>query len=83
MQNSYTTSPFFGDFATAIKTLRENMTYVEFDNMLKDISKANDKGKLSEFIDQAEYFYYNEGTDLALAFHFAWFDLIQDQGEKI
>jgi hypothetical protein len=68
-------------FITSIVTLRENMTYDEFVNMLKDIINANDKGKLAEFL-QATQKMYNEGTDLASAFHFAWFDLINDQGEN-
>jgi hypothetical protein len=69
-------------FTTSLITLRENMTYVEFDNMLKDLLNANDQGKLAEFLELTQKM-YNEGTDLASAFHFAWFDLINDQGEKI
>lgn len=68
-------------FATSIKTLRENMTYIEFDNMIRDISKANDRGKLDEFLTNTELM-YAQGTDLVSAFHFAMFDIIETQGEN-
>jgi hypothetical protein len=78
MQNSYTTSPFFGDFATAIKTLRENLTTLEFNTALDTLKEANDRGILNEFIDEAEYSYYNEGADPMSAFYFATAELFTD-----
>jgi len=78
MQNSYTTSPFFGDFATAIKSLRENLTTLEFNLALDTLKEANDRGILSEFIDEAEYSYYNEGADPMSAFDFATAELFTD-----
>ena len=81
MENSYTTSPFFGDFVSSVKALRENMTYLEFNDMLDLLKQANDKAILNEFLDQSEYGYYNEGADLASAFSFAQFDLLLEPGE--
>ena len=78
MQNSYTTSPFFGDFATAIKTLRENLTSLEFNAALDTLKEANDRGILREFIDEAEYSYYTEGADPMSAFDFARDELFID-----
>ena len=72
---------FFGDFVSSTKSLRENMTYLEFNDMLDLLRQANDKAILNEFLDQAEFNYYSEGTDLATAFSHAQFDLLLDPGE--
>ena len=68
-------------FTTSITTLRENMTYVEFDGMLRAIITANDRGKLEEFLNDAA-FIYSQGTDLTSAFEHSLFDIIQDQGDN-
>jgi hypothetical protein len=72
---------FFADFVNNTKELRENMTYLEFNDMLDLLRQANDKAILNEFLDQAEFSYYSEGTDLATAFSHAQFDLLLDPGE--
>jgi hypothetical protein len=72
---------FFADFVTNTKELRENMTYLEFNDMLDLLKQANDKAILNEFLDQSEFSYYSEGTDLATAFSHAQFDLLLDPGE--
>jgi hypothetical protein len=72
---------FFGDFVSSTKSLRENMTYLEFNDMLDLLKQANDKAILNEFLDQAEFNYYSEGTDLATAFSHAQFDQLLDPGE--
>lgn len=68
-------------FVISLKTLRENLTYVEMDQILRDIQDANDRGKLDEFLSQAESM-YRQGTDLPTSFHYAMFDIVQDQGEN-
>ena len=65
-------------FTTSLNTLRENMTYVEFDGLLRDITRANDKGKLQDFLREAKT-YYSQGTDLRSAFDNALFDIVMDQ----
>ena len=74
---------FFGDFVSSTKSLRENMTYLEFNDMLDLLRQANDKAILNEFLDQAEFNYYSEGTDLATAFSHAQFDQLLDPGENL
>lgn len=68
-------------FATSIKTLRDNMTYVEFDGLIQNIVRANDRGKLEEFLNEAK-FIYSQGTDLASAFSNALFDILVEQEEN-
>ena len=68
-------------FATSIKTLRENMTYVEFDSMLRHITEANNRGLLEDLLARVELS-YSQGTDLASAFEYSVFDIIVDQGEN-
>jgi hypothetical protein len=68
-------------FATSIKTLRENMTYVEFDGLIQNIVRANDQGKLEELLNEAQS-NYSQGTDLASAFSNALFDILVEQGEN-
>lgn len=70
----------FSMFVTSLKTLRDNLTYVEMDSILSDIKDANDRGKLDEFLSQVEYM-HSKGTDLATSFHYALFDIVQEQGE--
>ena len=68
-------------FATSIKTLRENMTYVDFDSMLRTIQEANNRGKLEDLFEKVQVI-YSQGTDLASAFEHSIFDIVQDQGEN-
>ena len=68
-------------FATSIIALRENMTYVEFDSMLRTIEDANNRGKLEELLEKVQAI-YSQGTDLASAFEHSIFDIVQDQGEN-
>jgi hypothetical protein len=56
------------------------MTYLEFNDMLDLLRQANDKAILNEFLDQAEFSYYSECTDLATAFSHAQFDLLLEPG---
>ena len=67
---------------TSLKAIRENTTYLEFDEVLNCLKQANDMGKLEEFLSQAEYI-HTEGTDLASSFHFALVDVLQDPGENL
>lgn len=68
-------------FAISIKSLRENMTYVEFDAILRDIKDANDKGKLEDLLDRVQDMYSN-GTDIHTSFHYAMFDIVHNQGDN-
>lgn len=62
----------------AIKTIRENTTYLQFNEILDLLREANDKGLLSEFVDQAEYLFETEDHDFANAFDSAYYDIVQD-----
>lgn len=68
-------------FATSLKTLRENLTYVEMDQILRTLVDANNRGKLEDLLSQAEYI-YSEGSDLATSFHYAHFDIVEVQGDN-
>ena len=80
---SYNTTPLLADFVASATNLRENMTYLEFNSMLDLLRQANDKGKLSEFLDQTEYSYYTEGLDPMSSFETAFVDVCVDPGEVI
>ena len=67
-------------FVTSLKTLRENLTYVEMDQILRDIVDANNRGMLEELLTQAEGM-YKSGCDLNTAVHYAHFDIVEVQGE--
>ena len=67
-------------FVTSLKTLRENLTYVETDQILRALVDANNRGELTALLENAE-FMYKDGTDLSTAFHYAMFDIIEHQGE--
>ena len=51
----------------AIKTIRENTTYVEFDQLLQFLKPANDLGLVDEFIDEVHRVMYVDNTDLSTA----------------
>jgi uncharacterized protein with von Willebrand factor type A (vWA) domain len=68
-------------FTTSLITLRENMTYVDFDSMLGTIERANNLGKLPELLHKVEQI-YSQGTDLASAFEHSMFDITRDQEEN-
>ena len=51
----------------AIKTIRENTTYVEFDQLLQFLKKANDLGIVDEFIDELHQVMNIENSDLTSA----------------
>ena len=68
-------------FTTSILALRENMTYPEFDSMLRTIQEANNRAKLEELLEKVQVI-YSQGTDLDSAFEHSIFDIVQDQGEN-
>lgn len=68
-------------FVTSLKTIRENITYLEFEEALRSIKEANDRGKLDEFLGQVQRI-YDEGTDLVSAFQHALFDVLSNPGEN-
>ena len=65
-------------FAMSLITLRENMTYIEFDGLLRDLARVNDQGKLEEFLKEAQT-NYSQGSNLVTAFDNALFDVIVEQ----
>ena len=68
-------------FTTSLLTLRENMTYIEFDSMLRTIQEANNRAKLEVLFEKVNHI-YSQGTDLDSAFEHSIFDIVQDQGEN-
>jgi len=67
-------------FAASLIAIRENTTYIEFDNMMSCVSKANDRGKLEEFLNQAQAI-YSQGSDLTSAIANPLSDHFVDQGQ--
>ena len=61
-----------------IKNLRENTTYVEFDDILNSVKKANDLGDLDRYLDSVEFLINVEGLNPASAFQKAFVDLISE-----
>ena len=51
----------------AIKTIRENTTYLEFEQLLQFLKHANDLGLIDEFIDEVHHIMYVDNTDLSTA----------------
>jgi len=51
----------------AIKTIRENTTYIEFEQLLQFLKNANDLGLVDEFIDEVHHVMYLDNTDLSTA----------------
>lgn len=51
----------------AIKTIRENTTYIEFEQLLQFLKNANDLGLVEEFIDEVHHVMYLDNTDLSTA----------------
>lgn len=51
----------------AIKTIRENTTYLEFDQLLQFLKHANDLGLVDEFIDEVHHIMYVDNTVLSTA----------------
>jgi hypothetical protein len=51
----------------AIKNIRENTTYLEFDQLLQFLKNANDLGLVDEFINEVHHIMYLDNTDLLTA----------------
>lgn len=61
----------------AIKTIRENTTYVEFDQLLQFLKKANDLGMVDEFIDELHHIMSIENSDLTSALQIVNFEILE------
>ena len=61
----------------AIKTIRENTTYVEFDQLLQFLKKANDLGIVDEFIDELHQVMSIENSDLTSALQIVNFEILE------
>jgi hypothetical protein len=61
----------------AIKTIRENTTYVEFDQLLQFLKKANDLGIVDEFIDELHQVMNIENSDLTSALQIVNFEILE------
>ena len=65
-------------YIEGIKTLRENTTYIEFDEILNSLKRANDLGDLERYIDSVEFIMNVEGLNPASAFEKAFHDLASE-----
>jgi hypothetical protein len=61
----------------AIKTIRENTTYVEFDQLFQFLKKANDLGIVDEFIDELHQVMSIENSDLTSALQIVNFEILE------
>jgi hypothetical protein len=61
----------------AIKTIRENTTYIEFDQLLQFLKKANDLGIVDEFIDELHQVMSIENSDLTSALQIVNFEILE------
>jgi len=62
----------------SLKRLRENTTFIEFDDILNNIKRANDLGDLDRYLDSVEFLIDAKNCDLAEAFEKAIVDLISE-----
>ena len=65
-------------YIEGIKRLRENTTFIEFDDILNSIKSANDLGDLERYIDSVEFLMNVEGLNPASAFEKAFHDLASE-----
>jgi len=61
----------------AIKTIRENTTYVEFDQLFQFLKKANDLGMVDEFIDELHHIMSIENSYLTSALQIVNFEILE------
>lgn len=80
MENNYFSTDV-SMFVTSLKAIRQITTPAEFNTILYAIQEASDWGKLDQVLSQSEYL-YNQGVDLATAFHTALQDIVLCQGEN-
>jgi hypothetical protein len=67
----------FNDSILAIKTIRENTTYLEFDQLLQLLKQANDLGLVDEFIDEVHHIMTTENSDLTSALHIVNYEILE------
>ena len=65
-------------YIEGIKILRENTTYIEFDEILNSLKRANDLGDLERYIDSVEFIMNVEGLKPAWAFSKALVELTSE-----
>ena len=69
-------------FTIALKEIGNQSDPEQFAEILDACVGAKEKGKLDEYLDQA-YKLFEEGSDLASAFHYAFYDIVVEPGDKI
>jgi len=65
-------------YIESLKCLRENTTFIEFDDILNSIKRANDLGDLDRYLDSVEFIVNVEGLNPAEAFQKAMVNLISE-----
>jgi len=65
-------------YIEGIKRLRENTTFIEFDDILNSIKSANDLGDLDRYLDSVEFLMNVEDLNPASAFQKAFQDLTSE-----
>jgi hypothetical protein len=66
------------NIAKSIKHLRENTTFIEFDDILNSIKRANDLGDLDRYLDAVVFLSSVHGLNPAEAFQKAMDDLVSE-----
>jgi hypothetical protein len=65
----------YNNITESLKSLRENTTYIEFDDILNSVKAASDLGDLDRYLDSVQFMMNVEGLNPASAFQKAFADL--------
>lgn len=65
-------------YIEGIKRLRENTTFIEFDEVLNNIKKANDLADLDRYLDSVDYLINIDGLKPAWAFEKALIEITSE-----
>lgn len=66
--------------AISLNAIKENLMPEDFEELLEAMQEANDKGKLIEYLSEAQRI-HSEGTDLPTAFAHSFYDTLVNTGE--